>query len=244
MEECSLRFTILNGPDWIADEAHPSLWHFGAGLHSFRIIPGWPCYLKSPLNSPSWISRWVYSITHDHKYCVLLFRLHRCCLKMKCWLKTFWLINAKPQQQLVLFLILFLHLLSVLLPRQFISYAPISLKDPYSSACREHWELPWFMTESNYFPEGPNNLNVFDRYMQARIPALIFMYLISNNPLERLTNYEKSTQIPNRPPNVFLSLTHNRFPPETLVLKGLKLISLPPPSIAILWKTLLVWYQT
>lgn len=61
------------------------------------------------------------------------------------------------------------------------------------------------------------------------------MYLISNIPLERVTNYEKSTQILNRHPNVFLSLTHNRFPPETLVLKGLKLISPPPvPPDAIL----------
>lgn len=71
------------------------------------------------------------------------------------------------------------------------------------------------------------------------------MYLISNIPLERVTNYEKSTQILNRPPNVFLSLTHNRFPPETLVLKGFKLISPPPapPSDAILWETLLAWNQ-
>lgn len=67
------------------------------------------------------------------------------------------------------------------------------------------------------------------------------MYLISNNPLEQLTNYEKSTQIPSRPPNVFLSLTHNRFPPETFVLKGLN--RPPPPPHAILWKNLFVWYQ-
>lgn len=65
MEKCSPWFTILNGPDWIADEAHPSLWHCGVRLCSSRIISGWPCYLKSPLNSLSWISRWIYPIGCD-----------------------------------------------------------------------------------------------------------------------------------------------------------------------------------
>lgn len=45
-EKCPPRSSVLNGPDWIANEAHPSLWHCGGGLRSSRTISGWPCYLS------------------------------------------------------------------------------------------------------------------------------------------------------------------------------------------------------